>query len=452
MRKHVTILIISLMCVCCNKKLDVTPANALTPSQIQTEEDVFALLFGGYSTLQNANAFGEMYNTLPELIISDDDLNWAGTFSDYDDVFNRNQIANNFTIYQVWANGYHTINIANTVLSKLDVVAEDKRDLVSGEAKFLRGVVYFQLVNLFAQPYSSVNAATSPGVPLILEPVEGYDPQRDQLTRASVEEIYTQVISDLDEAVNNLPDEADNARASRFSAAAFLSRVHLMQENYAEAAQNANEVIESGAFSLASSFDKAFNNPSNSSEDVFAIQQTSQSNSGTSNFGIITFYAAYPVGRGEMQVTEEHLQKYEVNDVRGQFFYEGSSISGSQGLMTAKWSQPYSVIPVIRLAEMYLTRAEANFRLGTELGASPLEDVNVIRTRSELTPLSSITTVDQIIGERFLELAFEGDKFLTSKRLRLTVRGLPYNDAKLVFPIPQREIDLNNATPQNPGY
>ena len=212
-------------------------------------------------------------------------------------------------------------------------------------------------------------------------------------------------------------------------------------------------MIESAAFSLVSTFDKAFNNASNSPEDIFAIQQTSQSNSGTSNFGITTFYSSDPVGRGEIQITPAHLAKYEAGDSRGEFFYEGGSISGSEGFMTSKWRDLYKTIPVIRLAEMYLTRAEANFRSGAQVGPNtPLEDVNIIRERAGLSPLGAITDVNMIVKERYLELAFEGDRFFTVKRLKLSVSGIAYNDPKLVLPIPQREIDLGNALPQNPGY
>jgi hypothetical protein len=413
---------------------------------------VIGLLFGGYSTLQNANAFGEKYNTFSELLVSDNDLFWAGTFADYEDVFRKNQVASNLTVYQMWANSYHTINIANTVLTKLDLVSEEQQPIIEAEAKFMRGLVYFYLVNLFAQPYSAGNISSQPGVPLILQPVEGYDPKRDKLPRASVEAVYTQVLSDLQEAAEKLPEESENFRASKFAALAALSRVYLSQGDFANAADAANQVIESGQFELASSFDKAFNNTSNSTEDIFAIQQTSQSNSGTSNYGITTFYASYPIGRGEMQVTENHLGKYDDNDARAQFFEMGESISGDQGMLTQKWRDLYKTIPVFRLAEMYLTRAEANLHLAQQVGdKTPLEDVNLIRERASVDPLSS-ADAEQVVHERFLELAFEGERFLTVKRLKLTVDGHAFNDPKLVLPIPQREIDLGNSLPQNESY
>lgn len=455
MRFNIILLLIAITCMpACDKKLDVAPQNTLTPSEIVSADDVKAVLFGGYSTLQNGNAFGEKYNTFSELLIDDNDIFWAGTFAEYDDINQKTQTRESPVIYQVWANSYHTINVANIVLSKLDVITGNEKTEIEGEAKFLRGIVYFTLVNLYAKPFSAGNTASNPGVPLILAPVAGYDVTRDKLPRATVAAVYTQVLSDLNDAVSKLPATADNFRATKYAAQAFLSRVYLAQGNYAAAATAANAVIASNDYSLASSFANAFNNTVNSSEDIFAIQQTSQSNSGTVDFGITSFYAGDPIGRGEIQVTPTHLAKYETGDSRKALFYNGSSISGSPGTLTGKWKDIYKAIPVVRLAEMYLTRAEANFRKG---GAptgpnTPLQDVNIIRQRAGLQPLGSLANADLIVKERSLELAFEGDRFYTTKRLKLSVGNLPYNDARLVMPIPQREIDLGNALPQNEGY
>lgn len=447
-----SLLIILLILVACNKKLDVLPQNTVPSDQIKTEDDVRAVLFGGYSTWQNANAFGEKYNTFSELLVDGGDIDWAGTFETYGDLHQNAQVKTSPEVYQVWANSYHTIATANIVLSKLDILQGDEKTEIEGEAKFLRGVTYYTLVNLFALPYSAGGA--NPGVPIILQPVEGYEPARDKLPRASVEEVYTQIVTDLVDAAAKMPEESSDFRADRYAALAFLSRVYLSQAKYAEAATAADEVIESSGRSLASTFDKAFNNASNSAEDIFAIQQTSQSNSGTTNFGMAAFYAADPEGRGEIQITAGHLAKYEANDDRGAFFYEGSSISGTDGNLTAKWRDLYKAIPVIRLGEMYLTRAEANFRKsGTPIGPNtPLEDVNIIRNRAGLGDLVAIANADIIVKERYLELAFEGERFYTVKRLKLTIGGLPYDDPKMILPIPQREIDLGNALPQNAGY
>ena len=141
-----------------------------------------------------------------------------------------------------------------------------------------------------------------------------------------------------------------------------------------------------------------------------------------------------------------HIALYETGDVRKSFF---QVISGNN--YTKKHLDTYGDVPVIRLAEMYLTRAESNFRLGTTVGATPLADVNAIRTRAGLAGLGAVT-LDAITKERFLELAFEGQYLTDAKRLQKSVGTLAWNAPALVLPIPQREIDVNKKLVQNTGY
>jgi hypothetical protein len=106
---------------------------------------------------------------------------------------------------------------------------------------------------------------------------------------------------------------------------------------------------------------------------------------------------------------------------------------------------------MIRLAEMYLIRAESNFRLGTVIGATPLDDINEIRDRAKAPTLISLALED-ILLERRREFAFEGFLLHDIKRTQGTVGSLNWNDSKLVFPIPLREMQVNSKLVQNPGY
>jgi hypothetical protein len=231
------------------------------------------------------------------------------------------------------------------------------------------------------------------------------------------------------------------------------------KHDYAKAAEMANDVIESGQFNLVSTFNQAFNNVGNSPEDIFGIQQTAQSNAGTTNNGIVTFYATYPTGRGDAQAdgylddNSGYFSHFEDQDFRKNYVYVGTSIQSIDGYYTSKWSAFYKTIPVVRLAEMYLTRGEANLRKGGAPvgGVDPVDDINIVRARAGASLLDEVTGSD-FVEERLRELSFEGDRLWTLKRLQLPVDGLPYNDPTLVLPIPQREIDVNKNLTQNPGY
>ena len=118
---------------------------------------------------------------------------------------------------------------------------------------------------------------------------------------------------------------------------------------------------------------------------------------------------------------------------------------------TNKHLDRFGDVAIIRLAEMYLTRAECNQRLNTTVGATPLADINRIRNRVGLPSLLLVTLAD-ITRERSFELAFEGHYLIEAKRLQTAVGTLAWNDPKLILPIPRRETDVNKNLVQNAGY
>jgi hypothetical protein len=147
-----------------------------------------------------------------------------------------------------------------------------------------------------------------------------------------------------------------------------------------------------------------------------------------------------------MKIQAAHLTNYESTDVRRAFFV----ISGGSRY-TQKHLDRFGDVPVIRLAEMYLTRAEANFRQNTAVGATPLADVNLIRKRAGLADLTT-ATLDAILKERVAELSLEGNNLFESRRLAKSVGTLAWNAPSLILPIPQREMDVNKELKQNEGY
>jgi len=256
----------------------------------------------------------------------------------------------------------------------------------------------------------------------------------DYKARNSVAEVYAQIIDDLTKA---------EQLAKYPPAIALLARVYLMQGNNASARDAANRVIASGLFELETDFANAF--VDDNAESIFSIVVTDQDGANDMN----TYYAsALNQGRGDIRVQTKHLALYEANDIRGKFF--NTSNAGSR-TFTSKFNDRFGDVPVLRLAEMYLIRAEANFRLGTTVGATPLADINMIRARAGLAPVASLTLA-AILKERKLELAFEGQQIHDIKRTKGTVGTTVFSANNLVLPIPQREIDTNKKLVQNPGY
>jgi hypothetical protein len=304
--------------------------------------------------------------------------------------------------------------------------------------------MYFDLVRFFAEQYKFGTANTQFGVPLILTPTAGIN-SGSFVGRNTVDEVYNQVISDLTDAAAKLPEDND-VYASSGAANALLARVYLQKGDYSNARDAANAVISSDVYSLQASYADVFNNDNNTSEDIFATQITPQD-----RFSAMTEYFSVPDygGRdGDIDILDGHLDLYQTGDERKDLFFIGNA-----AYRCGKWNNQYGVVNLIRLAEMYLIRAECNIRLTTTVGATPLADYNEVHTRAGLAPAGSVTLAD-ILMERRLELAFEGFRIHDIRRLHETFDGYSWDDPMLIFPIPERELQANPKLKpeQNEGY
>jgi hypothetical protein len=284
------------------------------------------------------------------------------------------------------------------------------------------------------------------GVQLVTTPTQGNVTEANYVPRSTVAEIYNQIVADLNEAKNLLPDD-NGIYANKFAAAAVLSRVYLQMLDYTKARDEADFVIENSSYSLTSTYAEAFDNEENSSEDIFAVQISEQD--GSNDMHLFWSILDYGARDGDVDVLQKHINLYDAADERRQLFYEDGDVWRS-----GKWKLQFRNIPFIRLAEMYLTRAECNFRLGTSVGATPFKDIQTIRSRAGLSTTSSYITLDNIIKERHLELAHEGQRIHDIKRVKQSVDGYQYDADELVFPIPIQEINTVGADilQQNDGY
>jgi len=432
----------------CAKNLDTHPSTSIDQNDaLKTSDDVKVSLVGTYRDLGVSSFYGGRVFMFPELLGNFNDVDWAGTYQGVTQIYNKSIPIDNGFVSDTWLAGYRVINDANNVLSAINVVDEGDRDKVQGEAEFLRACAYFDLVRNFAKAWNDGSPTSNPGVPIVLTPTTGID-ESNKIARNTVAEVYAQVLSDLTDAEAKLP-ETNGFFASKMTAEAMLARVYLQQGDYAKAATKANAAIaiaEDNDYHLMDYYPDAFpyqGGSDNTPEDIFAMQVTTSSGANSFN----EFYSPY--NRGEITITDAHIDLYEPDDQRLDLFY---SISGSE--YTGKFDDLYGNVHIIRLAELYLIRAEANFRMGTSVGASPAEDIKTIRRRVGLEDISAADlTLADILKERKLELAFEGFTLNDIKRLQTGVGNiLAWNSPKLIYPIPKREIQVNPKLTQNEGY
>jgi len=455
MKKYlINTLVIAILATGCDKKLDVVPTQSIAQDKaLLTEGDVNVTLIGAYDGIQSAATFGGDIFVLNELIGNIDDIRFTGTFAGLAEAHRLEIIANNAYARDTWNVAYNAINRCNNVLSALDKVVSspEAKSRVEGEALFIRASLYFELIKLYAKAWGDGDNQTNPGVPLVITPTTAIT-EADFKARSSVAEVYALIKADLTKAEGLLP-ASNSIFATKNAAAAMLSRLALMQGDYATARDAANRVITSGLNPLSATFGGLFftsiNNQGNSpAEYIFSLKVTAQDGVNAINtyFGAIVSSISGTAGRGDCKIQPAHLAKYETDDARRAYFIV---VSGNN--YTRKHLDRYGNVPVIRTGEMYLTRAEANFQLGTSVGATPLADINTIRNRSSL---GSLATADlaAILKERYLELAFEGQRLPDIKRTRASQSGTPWNSPKMILPIPQREIDVNKKLVQNVGY
>ncbi len=461
--------------------------NELRPEQDLTGEAAFATesttlssLFGVYSTMQNYEIFGGLTQVIGDF--QADNVEFVGSFPTLQEINNFTTVGSNSSIQALWQVYYRAITRANNVIANAPNVedagftAEEKAQVV-GEAKFLRALLYFELSNLFSQPYQA-SQGSNLSVPLVLEPFEG------ELTfpaRATLNEVHSQIEKDLLEALPHLnkasefgdPSEA-RGRATVGAAQALLSRLHLYRGNWAKAEEYARAVLADNSYQLAS--DYSFYS-ANTSEDVFTIQNSAIDNGRTGSGGLASYYRpTSDGGRGDAPFSDELIAAYGENkDAAGNIIDKRYTALSSTGvgadaqphLFTTKYPEAATNsdnAPIIRVTEVVLTLAEAIAQQAgvTQEAVDLMNDLRVRAGLTEWTTTSFGSTqefVNAILNERRKELAFEGFRRMDLLRYKMPLRSGGEGAAKAVFggnytilPIPQRELDINPSLEPNPGY
>ena len=439
----------------CESKLEIEPRQRQDATlALSTEKGITDILTGTYAILATGDIYGGRTQVSAELlaqtgVTATTDFRWRGTFAEFRQMYGKTMVVNNGLVQSIWARSYEAINSANIVIDNIGKISDPaKAKTMIAEAKFIQSLVYFDLVRLFGKPFDAT--ATNSQLGVVIRPTAIYDYNADlSAERSTVDQVYNLIIAGLNQAYTDLPANND-FYANKYAAKALLARVYLQQQNYPAALSAAQDVIANSGARLSATYKDAFNHDVNQSEDIFAIQITKQ----TGENQMVNHYGSEDVGGrgGDIEIRGTYLNKFtDLNDERRNFNYINSD-NGRR--LTNKFISEFGDVNIIRLAEMYLIRAECNFRLGSTTGATPLADVNLLRTRAKATNFAAVTLND-ILRERLLELAAEGHAIHDVKRTKGTIVGnSPYawNSDKLVFPIPLRETDYNKKITQNPGY
>jgi starch-binding outer membrane protein, SusD/RagB family len=466
MKNYIFILLITMgVFIGCTEKLDVQPAdNEDLNEAIHSAEGLNNIKNGSYAFARTV--YGDYFFHFAEFLADTGEINFVGTFEEFSYLTNK-ELLPTFTYSESsWYAAYRGINGCNLILDHLSVIEDSAQKAeLEGHARFIRGLLYFDLTRFFALPYGA-GAMSNPAVPLVLKGVTNID-SITYPTKATVGEVFAQVEEDLTKASQLLPAN-ENFFANKYAAFAILSRYYLTIEDYQKAAAMADSVIESGIFELIPNPFNEYNLIYNSKEDIMTWQQTVLDNVGQNNAGMATFYASTNAeGRSDFEINPDFIYATYVADsgidLRGQIqvgatsvgqlnsmFYEGFAQTANPGaIFSAKWMDYKSNLTFIRLAEMYLTRAEANFHViqdgGSQVGSNtPAADIAVIRNRAGIlfkgTP--SVTLAD-IQYERYKELIFEGHRLHDYKRWHRSVGDIPFDSDQLIIPIPKRETDTN---------
>jgi hypothetical protein len=445
--RYFALLAAATLVAACDGPLEVDPtASIASETALNTPRGIELALNGAYRSLQS----GALYS-LDEQMQADlyaDNLTFTGTFQTHRDVSLRNVPTSNTDIRDKWGASYVGINRVNNIIDAAPnagltaAVAGQYR----GEALFLRGLHYFNLVRWFGD------------VPLVLAPSSGVDPVTSFPSRETAANVYARIVTDLEEAVTLLPAPRVNGRATRGAAQALLARVYLERGatgDYALAVARATSVIGSGLYSMNALYRTNWTTK-HSPESIFEL---SYSVNNTNNLAF-WYYPQPQSGRWGFSPSLNLYNSYAVGDLR-----RDASIAISPTAAACASNCRYGIkyfriatsddnVPILRLAEMHLIRAEANARLGAA-DATVQADINVVRTRAGLaatTATGQAALLSAILDERRWELAFEGHRFFDLRRHGVATTVLGITASRLLFPVPQSERDVNTNLTQNTGY
>jgi len=461
----------------CKKSfLDEKPPTAVQIGDaIKTESDLADAVNGMYNVARSSSLFGRDIPVLGDELA--DNAYVSNTNSGrYLQEMTYQYISTNAEALDIYGQGYTTILQANRIIKATSTLpATTNVSQLKGEAYIMRALVYLEMENFFAPPFT-VNPAAD-GVPLITQPV---DPATitnpaSRPSRAKAVDVYAKIISDLDSAYLIMPatyntlHAANSEYLAKYAAKAIEARAYLYKGDYANARDAALLVVNSGGYTLtpSTSYVAYWANPaavSTKVETIFELALNTATNNGTNGLDYIYAQAGY----GDMLAYNDLYNSYTATDVRKALIL---TTSPAKGFVVNKYSNVTSAtdkddIKIIRYSEVLLTLAEAYARLGDNVNA--LIYLNTVAQKRDPALAAYVSVAPQlytdILNERRKELAFEGLRYFDLTRLNLpvnravqagaatSVSTLAIDNVKRILPIPQAETDANPNIKQNPGY
>ncbi|WP_345951758.1 RagB/SusD family nutrient uptake outer membrane protein [Mucilaginibacter sp. PAMB04274] len=504
----------------CKKTLEIAPQDSVSADVALTDRNgVEAAIVTLYATLKGENFYGNRLIGLGEALADNGrSTNKSGRYVSESTNVRGTANASPYNHYSHWSGAYVAINRINLTLETIPGIVdptftEAQKNAYIGELKFLRALYYFDLVRAYAYiPGADVPIQNRGGVPLILKStttIEGALTLNEP--RAPITAVYDQIYTDLDDAVAKLGNITTNpSRATKQGAQALYSRVALYRKDWTKTVSLSSDVITSiggrllnpgnyvagftAAVNPESVFEVAFVQPgetlgvnvslqtlftgltarvtgkSRDSSDNYTGRPASLPKKPFAGFGDLVPTSTLLSALG-MTVTNNGSNAVVITarstDVRNEMFEVGPSSRTPVYVECTKFlgrSATVNVdnVPVIRVAEMYLNRAEAYQRSGNDVLA--LADVNTIRVARGLPALVAGTVTgtalfNEILAQRRLEFAFEGQRFFDLKRNGLDIvkpvsnTTLAFDNSVLLPPIPQADVDASQGKLlQNPGY
>lgn len=484
----------------CENFLEEKPYSFLAPSNYyQNQADALAALTGAYDALGD-NSSSYMARLLPYLTWFPSDEATSPLLAAQRQLDNFSFAADHADILNLWRQIYDAINRTNTVIERVPGISMDetlKKQYVA-EARFLRALHYFNMVRLWG------------GVPLMDKTVTSIDAAL--VERSSVANVYALIIADLEAAGQDLPATNQQGRSTKGAAKGLLAKVYLTRASseagsagdYQKCADLAKEVIDMTQYRLMPDYQQAVGSANEfSAESLFEWQgdRNLLSVGEHSVFGQFTLprdiIGLVPEAgqTGESNVVSEiaFFNRYDDQDYRKESTFITQGTNRQNKVVTwREFTYPFPApawkfvntkattrngyafsanFPILRLADVYLMRAEALNEVGGPT-ADAYAMINAIRTRARNRNGTSTSTVpvnlaaltkdqfrDAVLNERAIELGFEGHRWFDLVRTKRFVQTLktvhpdyPVTDKHNLFPIPINEILLNSKLQQNPGW